>query len=187
MVWDITQPTDTTKIRNLGVVIRPNWQAIQEADSTFKPYAVNFDNRTPLPVSNDPTAIADAYILYCKDDVAGNPELFGIDASSNILQFTKGAASLANSGYTFVTGGIRLQWFQVAAADNQVINFPLAFSAAPYSIVGNETSDNLSDRDFVKPADSSFTATNFRLRLVRIDGGAQANPKNLNFIAIGPA
>ena len=77
MAFDKTQPTDTTKIRNLGVVIRPNWVAIEEADSTFRPYALNLQNRTPLGVSNDPASIADTYILYEKDDGSGNPELFG--------------------------------------------------------------------------------------------------------------
>ena len=75
MTWDPSQPTDTTKIRNLGIVIRPNWQAIEAADSSFKPVALNLDNRTPLGVANDPTAIADAYLLYCKDSF-GYPQAF---------------------------------------------------------------------------------------------------------------
>lgn len=187
MVWDITQPTDTTKIRNLGVVIRPNWQAIEQGGSTFKPIALNFNNRTPLPDPNDPAAIAEAYILYCKDDSAGDPQLFGIDAASVVTQFTGGAPLLGNSGHVFLAGGILLQWFRATAADSATITFPIPFSAIPYVIVGNETSNNLTDRDFVKPADSTYTAADFVIRLVRIDGNAQAVAKNMQFIAIGPA
>lgn len=89
MAWDILQPTNTTKIRNLGVVIRPNWAAIQQADSTFLPNAINFKNRTPSVVPINPAAIATSYITFCKEDGAGNPELFGISPSSQIIQFTK--------------------------------------------------------------------------------------------------
>lgn len=89
MAFDKTQPTDTTKLRNLGVVIRPNWVAIEEGDSSFRPYAMNLQNRTPLGVSNDPATIADTYILYEKDDGAGNPELYGKDGSGNIIQISE--------------------------------------------------------------------------------------------------
>lgn len=90
MAFDNTQPTNTTKIRNLGVVIRPNWVAIEQADSTFKPWAINFTDRTAAGIAVNPTALAAAYLMYCKQDAAGNPELFGIDVASNIIQFTKG-------------------------------------------------------------------------------------------------
>lgn len=90
MAWDRTQPTDTTKLRNLGTVIRPNWEAIELAESTFQPQALNFTDRTVAGVAVNPTAIADTYISYCKTDSAGNSELFGIDDSSNIIQYSYG-------------------------------------------------------------------------------------------------
>lgn len=89
MAFDKSEPADTTKIRNLGVVIRPNWDAIEVADSTFRPYAVNFQNRTPLGASNDPATIADTSIIYVKDDGAGNPELYSKDGSGNIIQMSE--------------------------------------------------------------------------------------------------
>jgi len=39
------------------------------------PQSINFNNRTPLPASNDPAAIADSYILYIKEDAKAN--MFG--------------------------------------------------------------------------------------------------------------
>jgi len=90
MAWDATQPTDTTKIRNLGVVIRPNWVAIETADTTFRPQAVNFKDRTVAGLPVNPTALADAFITFCKTDTAGNSELFGIDENSNVIQYSYG-------------------------------------------------------------------------------------------------
>lgn len=108
MAFDNTQPTDTTKIRNLGVVIRPNWVAIEEAESTFRPYAINLQNRTPLPDDNDPATIADTSIIYCKDDAAANPEAFHKDGSGNIVQLTQagklGSSSTDLIGNTFTLG-----------------------------------------------------------------------------------
>lgn len=88
MAFDKTQPTDTTKIRNLGVVIRPNWVAIESADSTFQPYALNLTDRDAAALASDPTAISTAFITYCKQDASGDPEFYGIDPDSNVLQFS---------------------------------------------------------------------------------------------------
>lgn len=90
MTWDRTQPENTTKLRNVGNVIRPNWEAIELADSTFQPEAINFTDRTVAGVPNNPVAITDAYISFSKTDAAGNTELFGIDESSNVIQFSYG-------------------------------------------------------------------------------------------------
>jgi len=90
MAFDRTLPANTTKLRNLGIVIRPNWEAIELADSSFQPQAINFADRTVAAVPSNPVAIADTYITYSKTDGAGNPEYFGIDDSSNVIQFTYG-------------------------------------------------------------------------------------------------
>jgi hypothetical protein len=129
MAWDTLQPTNTTKIRNLGVVIRPNWAAIQTADSTFTPDALNFKNRTPSVVPIDPAAIATAYIAYCKEDAAGNPELFGISAASEIVQFTKagrlGVATQGVNALNFIMDSTSFTY-----GKNQMIVASGSFSAA---------------------------------------------------------
>ena len=86
--FDKTEPTDTTKLRNLGKVIRPNWVAIEEGDSTFKPQALNLADRNAAGLAPNPTAIADTVILYSKQDGAGKPQLYSIDPDSNIFDFT---------------------------------------------------------------------------------------------------
>lgn len=136
MAWDISEPQDTTKIRDLGTVIRPNWVAIDQAESTFTPIAFNFANRTPDPAANDPAAIADTYILYCKDDSGGDPELFGIDESSNIIQFTNGAPTAANPGSVFLPGGLIMKWGSATVGSGvTAIAYSSAFPNNVYSIV----------------------------------------------------
>lgn len=150
MTWDATQPTNTTKIRNLGVVIRPNWQAIETADSSFKPRALNLNNRTVLGVSVDPAAIANAYLLYCKTDGAGNSELYGINPSSNVIQLTKGAPTVAAIGSTFLPGGAILKWGNLGinnGSNNASTLFVTPFPNACWGVV-------------VTPVASTSTANN---------------------------
>ena len=110
MAFDNSQPEDTTKIRNLGTVIRPNWVAIEDGGSTFQPKAINFTNRTVSGPSNDPTAIANTFIVFCKEDASGNPELYGINESSDVIQFTSGTPTLAQpESNIFLVGGMILK------------------------------------------------------------------------------
>lgn len=138
MAYDSTQPTNSTKIRNLGVVIRPNWVAIEQADSSFKPYAINFNNRTELEISVDPTAIANSYILYCKTDGAGNSELYGINPNSNVIQLTRGIPTISSNGGSNLPGGALFKWgsFSIAnGATSASVTFSSAFPTNCWGVV----------------------------------------------------
>lgn len=121
MAFDTTQPTDTTKLRLVGNVIRPNWVAIQDGESTFKPIAINLNNRTVSGPTNDPTAIANTFIVYSKEDAGGNPELYGINESSQVTQLTKGIPTITNQGHTFLAGGLILSWANGTFSNNDTI------------------------------------------------------------------
>ena len=112
MAFVIENPTNTVKIRDLGTTIRPNFEAIQTGDSSFQPQSINFTDRTAAEVAVDPTAIEDAYVMYCKTDAAGNSELFGINETSGIIQFTRGVPTIGTSGSIFLPGGVILKWGQ---------------------------------------------------------------------------
>lgn len=118
-------------------------------------------------------------------NIGGSSELFYSRDNVNTHYQMTGSRSLGSSGYSVIFGALRIQWIQVSAADGATINFPVAFSAPPYCIVGNEI-DGAGVFDFVKPLTGSATTTNFVLSLLRGDGNAQATPRNLNFIALGP-
>lgn len=91
MAWDASKPSDSEKIRNLGIVIRANWDAIEESEDTFAPWAIKLTNRTDVgAASNNPATLASATQLFCKDDSGAVAELFLRDAAGTVKQLTKG-------------------------------------------------------------------------------------------------
>lgn len=186
MAWDRDEPRDTTKIRDLGTVLRPNFQAIDSADSTFKPIALNLSDRDtdPLAGSSDPTAIADTYIIYCKQDSGGDPELFGIDASSNVLQFTNGAPTLSQNGYTFLPGGSVLQWGRDTLTGAGVtVTFPVAYSSTAWVVTVTPYGNTVTGSTPKPFGATLITSTNFKASALN---GAGAN-FTFGWMAIGPA
>ena len=148
MVFDKTQPQDTTKLRNLGTVIRPNWEAIEEAAVTFKPQALNLADRTAgAIVPTDPVAPADTVTIYCKQDGAGDPQAFITDPAAAILQLTNlTVGSVANAGtgggttyYIDTPWGIRFLWGLINAGtgDRTVILPAGSGTVASYQCTAN--------------------------------------------------
>ncbi len=93
MAWNKALPTDAEKIRNLGIVIRPNWEAIEEGDdvgvgSMLQMRSVQLDNRTGLAANNDPITNAGTHYVYSKDDGGGVQEGFMKDSAGNVIQMT---------------------------------------------------------------------------------------------------
>lgn len=111
MAFDKTQPQGSTKIRNLGDVITPNWDAIESADSTFLPQGLNLADRDSIGgLASTPTAIADAVIAFSKQDDAGKPQLFTIDPDSVISQLTGNLFTTASPGRLLLPNGFMLIW-----------------------------------------------------------------------------
>ena len=95
MAWDKTKPANTEKIRNLGSVIRDNWQAIEENDTAVKnsslnQWVIHLIDRSTIGGSNTPARIDDIGMLYCRDDGSNN-ELYFQDSQStaNEIQLTE--------------------------------------------------------------------------------------------------
>lgn len=120
MAFDRTQPQNTTKLRDVGNVIRPNWQAIELAESSFQPEAINFTDRIVVGVPDNPVAITDAFISYCKTDSAGNSEFFGIDESSNVIQYSFGGR-LGSETTNLTVGNINFDTNTVNYGHNNII------------------------------------------------------------------
>ncbi len=187
MTYDPNVPAATQRIADTQAPIQNNFTFIQSGDDSFLPESINLNNRTPLVIDNDPTTLANAFRIYCKEDSDANPEMFGRNDAGDILQFTKGAPDLLDSGHTFLIGGLRFQWFQEIAKNLQLIDFPIEFGATPFVVLANESTNNNADFDFVKAPFATYTTTQFQVRLTRADGGAQNDLKLLTFMAIGPA
>lgn len=193
MSWDASQPTDTTKIRNLGVVIRPNWAAIEQGDLSLKPFAINLNNRTQLTVADDPTIIEDSYIIYSKEDSKGVAQLWGVDFQNNKTQLTTSDFQLEQNGFVLLPPSLSLQWGQgtlTGTTSTVEVTFPRPFGAIPFSIVntlygvtavnGNPASD--ASRGFGVVGGTitttGFTAQNFN--------SGMSNSTNFGWMAIGP-
>lgn len=183
MAWDAAKPQTGTKLRNTSAVIRDNNAAIASADSSFTPEGLNLANRTPLGVSNDPTAISDAYVLYCKEDANANAELFGRDGSGNISQLSDRRSSIASSGYAVIAPGLLMQWGSESISGTSgtaTVTFPIAFSAtvlnAQATFGTNVTTGTLTVK--------TFTDTTMELR---ISTPSNSSAKTVYWTAIGPA
>jgi len=182
MAFDPSLPADSTKLRLAPGVIQDNWEAIEEADSSFKPYAVNLNNRTPLAVPNDPVAIANAYLVYSKDDAAGNPELFGINESSQVTQLTRGIPTYGKPGQIYLPGGMLLRWNTVSATSGSAVNFGITFIEPAYYvnfIVGGSPPNNrVYQRIQGTPTASQFTPS-------ILDTSGSGITATINWIALG--
>ncbi len=189
MSWSQGQPTDNTKIRNLGFVIRPNWKAIEEAQPELRYWGSNYANRNTIPSmpGEDPTAIPDTYITYSKETVAGIPELWGINENSDKTQFTDGAATLNNSGGTFLAGGLRYQWDRKTENDNTIIIFPTAFSAPPYVVLVNMAVSSTAAVWWMWASTADYLAASFVVHIVNSSLQPATNAQQFQYMAIGPA
>lgn len=83
MPWNTNLPADTTKIRDLGVVIRANNTAIAGGDVSLAPPRWNISNSGGVP-----PAQASMVRFYGNNDSAGNAQIFAIDPTSNISRIT---------------------------------------------------------------------------------------------------
>lgn len=139
MAWDKSQPQNTTKIRNLGEVIRPNWDAIETADSTFIPQALNLADRDAAGLASDPTALADTIIAYSKQDASSKPQLFMIDPDSVVTQLTGGSLTAATPGKLVLPNGLTFIWgFGTASTTMTTKSFDLSgFANNCFHISGN--------------------------------------------------
>ena len=137
--------------------------------------------------AGNPAPIANVGQLFTKVGTAST-QLFYEDAAGNITQLTTNVTPLrAASGYTFLPGSILMQWATVAVNTNgsgnatTTINFPIAFSNVPYSVVTQSYATGGS------PAVNSIfltgapLAANFTVR-----NTSSGSVTQITYIAIGP-
>jgi hypothetical protein len=195
MVWDRAEPTNTTKIRNLGTVIRPNWGAIEEGSSSFQPDALILTDRTPLLVGSDPspaeeggTSRGDGFTLYSKQDEEGDLGLFGIDPSGIITQFTSKEKTLGQTGYALIPPGFILQWGRdtlAGSTQSKLVTFPKEFSSTAWVVTTNPYQNPVSGANNPREwGAEQITEKDFRARL--FNGITHTSGVNFGWIAIGP-
>jgi len=115
MVWNKTQPTGSSKIRNAPDLITDNWAAIEAGDPTLKYEKLNLNKQ-----SVDPTEITDAFILFAKANTSGDTQLFGKDSDGASIQLTNGSPTIAENGECFLPGGIILKWGTTSLSNTRI-------------------------------------------------------------------
>ena len=179
--WDPTQPLTTTKLRLVPSVITPNWDAIEDGDVPHVKVRL-------AEQAGNPTNEANRAFLYAKEDPSnGFTETFAINSNGSVVQLTRGVPTISASGYVYLPGGVLLQWGTNAAVWNgtPTIAFPLAFSAAPYSITANTKTAGSSSRAFVTVG--TLTTTTWTPTLYADGGVVAGTSRDLYWMAIGPA
>lgn len=191
MVWEKNEPQDTTKIRNLGTVIRPNWDAIEGGSTSFQPDAFILTDRNALGVGNDPAAAVsggtsrgNGYTLFCKQDGSGDQQLYGIDPAGTILQFTGSIPALTTSGSLFLPGGLLMQWNRQTVATGGTVTFPTAFAAQALFVSFIPTGTSGTNR-IVYRLNGNPTATSFSPIMTKVDNTGIT--ETIYWLAIGQA
>jgi len=112
MAWNAALPANNEKIRNLGTVIRPNWEALQQGDDVgvsgmLEMRSVQLDNRTGLAANNNPITNAGTHYLFSKNDSGGTQEGFAKDSAGNVIQFTNGG-KIGSTSTSYEANSVRL-------------------------------------------------------------------------------
>jgi len=144
MAWDRGLPDDSSIIREAPSEIRDNNAAIELADISLKPWALNLIDRTDPSVTG-PDNPGDnpsnnTMLLYAKT-ISGNTELFVKDnqTSQTVIQLTRtDVLNVVANGTTFLPGGVILKWGTTSIpkdAGNTTIAFAPVFPTAVYTVV----------------------------------------------------
>ena len=124
MPFNQANPADNEKIRRLGIVIRPNWKAIEEGSENdanpnkLKYWALNLFERDNIPAAPgaDAPQVDEGIALYSKTDSdSGLPELFFRAEDSTVVQLSKYPPNIApaakpTNGETFLSGGLLMKY-----------------------------------------------------------------------------
>lgn len=181
---NIPQPGDLISVSQNDIL-----QNFQSIDTTVNTNHVDFNAAgagkhkfVEMPNQGaDPAGAASEFTLFSKL-ASGNSELhYKRDAAANSFQLTGADPSAVANGYTFLPGGLLMQWNFLTGAsknDGAVINFPTAFGAAPFSLQLTASRNGVSVN--VLNA-TSVSATQFTLRT------SSNSNDGVWFLAIGQA
>lgn len=149
--------------------IRTNFEIIQnrfEVDHTLYSSGTGKHNKMTMPVqSPDPTCAASEGLLFFKTVSAKSELMFDRDGIGAPFQLTSGSPSALANGYTFLPGGLLLQWgtYTAPSGVSGNLSFPTTFGTV-YSVVvtiNRGTSTSSSSYDLVLAA--TPTTTTFKV------------------------
>jgi hypothetical protein len=116
-------------------------------------------------------------VLFAKS-VSGQSQLF-FDNNGTPTQLTSSAVLNAASGYTYLAGGLLIQWGFQVANDGGTISFPIIFTGSVWSVMVNANNTGAVIVNAI-----SANASGFTLSAVNGSGGSLTNVSTY-FLAIG--
>jgi hypothetical protein len=142
--------------------------------------------------ASDPTTSSNEVAIYSKDDGSGNTRVYYRPPSNGtVYQLTGPDPSAATNGYSYLPGGLLLQWGQHTTTNttSQTISFNTNFSATAYNVsVTYEVDSNSSNvRNFVNVQEGTISNSGFTANSRDRNGVAIPASKKIHWIAIGPA
>lgn len=191
MVWNASLPADNTKIRNAPTVIRANQDAVAaNIDANHvaltDPSGGGKHKFLQMPAQGAaPITAADEGGVYTKDDGTRTALYWRQENNGTEVKLTGPDPSAATSGYTFLPGGLLLQWATKTGVNSgATIAWPTPFGTF-YSATLSRREDGSNDRGFVQfDSTTSPNATQFVVR-IRDSSGSQINNQTIYFVAIG--
>lgn len=127
-----------------------------------------------------PTTAANELGIYTKE-YNSLATLFFREESSGTEHILAGPPLLAASGYTYLPGGLLMQWNTVTASSQSSITFPVAFGANAY-YVNFVVRGGSTNRVYTR-IEGTPSAVNFTPVILNKDGGGITS--TINYIAIG--
>lgn len=100
--------------------------------------------------------------LYTKDANSEPCLFYRRETNGDEVQLTTSATpTLAEDGYTFLPGGLLLQWGLETIPDftTTTVTFPTAFSAAPYNIVASAKASTASEKSYGQVVNTPIAAS----------------------------
>lgn len=191
MVYTPSTPTASQFISISQPLIQENFS---QANTIFGANHVEFDSTdvanqgkhtfvSMIEQSSDPTTAVNEIALYTKDLGGINTLYMRKESDGTVIQLSGADPLAAASGYTFLPGGIILQWGTGHAEGTGHVNtFPIAFPNNCFSVTltGDSTGDGRSILRVWSKSQANFTAVTRRG-----DSGTQDGAADLYFIAIG--
>lgn len=193
MSWDKDTIQSTTPINQYPTRLTDNFTAIQEgqydsATPTMIHDVLNLTDQTAHGDSSTPTS--DIARIYAKKDATTTyTELWYKNTEGTPIQLTNADLVLsANPGYTFLPGGILLQFGRtsvVPASDIYTITFPKTFSTI-YSFTGSIEDSTAGNVNIININSVSGANSVFKI-YPRGTSSALTVPKTVHWFAIGAA
>lgn len=180
----VSQSTIQSNFGTINTAFSVNHVALGSGGSQGKHNFVEMPNQ-----GSAPTTISGEGTLYTKavsDHASTASQLFYTqDASGKEYQLTRTltapfASFSANPGWSFLPGGLLIQWGTNTSASGTTITFPVSFSSACYSVQMTVT-QNTTNRHFAYARSTSMTS----FVTTQLDSGGSAETNTFSWIAIG--